>query len=73
MQKGELIEFRVMKGYKTIVEAKPLWPVDETFYSIPTDGANYKDLDRRNLLASTMQREPVKMVIRRRCACHTLR
>ena len=34
-------------GYWRIIEAKPLQPVIETFYSIPTDGANFRDLDLR--------------------------
>ena len=35
-----------MKGYLTIVEHKLLQPVNETFYSIPIDGANCCYLDR---------------------------
>ena len=50
----------MMKDYWTIVEAKPLWPVNETFYSIPTYGANCCYLDHLNSWASTAQCEPVK-------------
>ena len=36
-------------GRHTIIELKPMQPVDETYYLIPIEGANCKDLDRWNL------------------------
>ena len=48
------------KGYSKVVGAKLSHVVDETFYSIPTDGANYRYLVRLIFGASTEQREPAK-------------
>ena len=50
----------MVKGYWTIIGAKPLQPVDETFYSLPTDNANCCYLDCLTLGASTVQCEPTK-------------
>ena len=59
-----------MKGYLTIVEAKLLQPVSETFYSFPTDGDNCCYLDRVTSGASTEQCKPTKRAIwQRRADC----
>ena len=42
-----------MKGYLTVVEAKLLQPVNETFCSVPTNGGNYHYLYRLTSCAST--------------------
>ena len=42
---GESSELLVVKGYWIVVGAKPLHVVDETFCSIPTNDANYRNLD----------------------------
>ena len=52
---GELLELLVVEGYRITVRAKPLHVVDETFCSIPTDGANCCYLDRLTLRASVMR------------------
>ena len=63
----ESTKFKVMKGYWTIIEAKPLRPVDKTFSSFPTDGANCCYLDCLNSWASIAQCEPAKGAIRWWC------
>ena len=50
----------MVKGYWTIVGAKSLQPVDETFCSLPIDGTNCCYLDYLTFEASAAQREPVK-------------
>ena len=50
----------MVKGYLTIIEAKLLQPVNETFFFVPTDGANCCCLDRLYSWASAMQRKPAK-------------
>ena len=57
-----------MKGYLTTVEAKLLQPVNETFYLVPTYGANCGYLDRLISGASRTQYKPVKRTNRRRWA-----
>ena len=49
-----------MKGYLTVVEAKLLQPVSETFYSFPTDEVNCHYLDCLTSGASVAQCKPVK-------------
>ena len=58
------------KGYWTVVGAKPLPVVDETFCLIPIDGANCCYLDRLTSKASMSQYKPTKKGVRRRCAGH---
>ena len=52
---GETLELLVVEGYRITVGAKPLHVVDETFCSIPTDGANFWYLDRLIFKASAAQ------------------
>ena len=47
-------------GDAGLLEAKPSQPIDKTFYSFPTDGANYCYLDRLNHWALAAQCEPAK-------------
>ena len=42
------------EGYRITVRAKPLHVVDESFCSIPTDGANYRYLVHLTSEASTV-------------------
>ena len=49
-----------MKGYLTVVEAKLLQPLSDTFCSFPTNGANCRYLDRLTSRASTVQCKPAK-------------
>ena len=50
---GEPSELPVAKGYWIAIGAKPLHVIDETFCSIPTDGANFRYLNRLTSKAST--------------------
>ena len=49
-----------MKGYLTVVEAKLLQLVSETFCSFPTDNANFCYLDRLLFGALATQCKPEK-------------
>ena len=49
-----------MKGYLTVVEAKLLQPLSETFCLFPTNGVNCRYLDRLTSRASMVQRKPAK-------------
>ena len=60
MQKGESTKLQVTKGWWTVIEAKPLQPVNETFCLLPIDGANCCYLERLNSGASAAQCKPVK-------------
>ena len=63
---GEPSELLVAEGYRITVGAKPLYVVDETFCSIPTDDANCRYLVR--LIFVALEREPTKRKgIRRWC------
>ena len=57
---GEPSELLVAKGYWITVGAKSLHVGDETFCSIPTNGANCRYLDRLTSRASTARCKPVK-------------
>ena len=48
------------KGYLKVVGAKLLHVVNETFYSIPTNGANFRYLIRLTSKASTAWYKPTK-------------
>ena len=52
-----------MKGYLTVIEAKLLQSVNETFCSIPTNGANCCNLDPLISGASAAQCKPAKREI----------
>ena len=57
----------MVEGYWIAIRAKPLHVVDETFCSIPIDGANFCYLDRLISGASTAQCKPAKKGVWRRC------
>ena len=50
----------MIKGYLKAIEDKLLQPVNETFYSIPIDDANYCYFDRLSSEASMTQCQPIK-------------
>ena len=52
-----------MKGFLIATEVKLLQPVNETSYSIPTDGANWCYLNRLTSEASVTQSELEKRAI----------
>ena len=57
---GEPSELLVTKGYWIAVGAKPLYVVDETFCSIPTNGTNCRYLDRLTFGALVTRCKPAK-------------
>ena len=61
--KGEPSELLVAKGYWKAVGAKLLRFVDETFCSVPTDGAKCCYLDQLIFGASAMRYKPTKRVV----------
>ena len=54
------MELLAAEDYWITVGAKPLHVVDETFCSIPTDGAKCRDLVRLIFGASAERRAPAK-------------
>ena len=58
---GEPSELLAMEGYRITIGAKPLHVVDETFCSIPIDGAKCRYLVCLIFEASVEQREPAKI------------
>ena len=59
----------MVEGYWIAVRAKPLQIVYETFFLVPTDGANCGYLDHLIFEASTERRGPIKKGLRWRCGC----
>ena len=60
MWKGEPSELLEATGHWIAIGAKLLHVADETFCSIPTDGANYRYLDRLTSGASIVRYKPAK-------------
>ena len=57
---GEPSKLLATKGYWIIVGAKPLYVIDETFCSIPTNDANYQYMIRLTSEALVVWYKPAK-------------
>ena len=67
MWNGESSKLLAAKGYWKAVGAKLLYVFDETFCSIPTDGANCLYLDHLTSGASVTRCKPAKNGVWQRC------